>query len=919
MSEPFSDKEKFSMDTALQSSRPAMPFIEEDDDVGTKIKTEDANQKRSREEDDARDVKKPKEMYYDEELAYGGEPLQKYNGETPYDFRVHERLPEHEVNSSYHRRNIDFHGKILTAPLLAELNKHLDRDDELKNFHQNFKNKRIFSKPGDIRFAVIGPTGAGKSTFLNIANSAGSLSTESAGSRSETQVALIFSNAIHENFEIIVTMLHESTIRNMLGQFLKEIMTYVLTPVSDRGLEDIKELAQDAAESVKVLKGLIPSLKSELKNLKEAEKFLQNSPMVNHDDTSKLLDHFIGLIQQRAQENGVSWKDREKKDTASTAEEVNRKIATFCEPGGLASIVSEINIRFKSPLLAQGIELVDLPGLNDRNTTMRNAATQVLKRCHKIIVVVEMKRCTSESNVKEMVNLAIDLKGIENVILVIRDRELFEERSMDVDSPEARALEDLQQDLDDAIDERKELRSKDLTNTIAYEDQTRKIEELEQDLYLTRLVVRDQMFSEIFANDYQDLTGKRLQIMTVASLAYKKHMAGTATSLKPYLPVDGTHIPLFREWLCKEHGDSEVQSFKGYIQILRTWTQQLLIWIDPHKLPSRDAVIGIFDGQIPMALREEKKDLEEVQKTIRTDLEQLFVTRWPQHVEKQLEKYRSLNGGTVGACIKKRGVHKPSRQAEIRMNRDFLEDLRKDLKHSLKSLIEAIKVASSAAIEKVRGNIRDLKSRMEQSGRAAGMDLNTILGLFESEEMACILDIEAYCREYEARVQAAEVYSTNDRVIISKTDKSPAVQSAFVDKMDVIFDQCFKAFPPKYKGKGKLTHIRLKFLEDALLAKFGPYWIMGEELCRKLERARQKWAKAVEERVKRMRSELKKFLSRSFEGKVMSAGEKRMIAPSLRAVANQVISDIDNMLSKYKSPVFKVQQTGSEDDLFMAE
>lgn len=163
------------------------------------------------------------------------------------------------------------------------------------------------------------------------------------------------------------------------------------------------------------------------------------------------------------------------------------------------------------------------------------------------------------------------------------------------------------------------------------------------------------------------------------------------------------------------------------------------------------------------------------------------------------------------------------------------------------------------------------------------------------------------------------MYSTNDRVIISKTDQSPAVQSAFVNKMDVIFDQCFKAFPPKYKGKGKLTHIRLKFLEDALLAKFGPFWIMGEELCRKLERARQKWAKAVEERVKRMRSELKKFLSRSFEGKVMSADEKRMITPSLRAVANQVISDIDNMLSKYKSPVFKVQQTESEDGLFLAE
>lgn len=210
-------------------------------------------------------------------------------------------------------------------------------------------------------------------------------------------------------------------------------MAYVLTPESDRGFVENRELAQNATESLMVLKSLVPSLKAEFKNLREVEKFLKNSPMVNHEDTSKLIDHLVGLIKQRAQENGVSWIEREKKDTASTAEEVNRKIEVFCEPEGLAPIVSEITIRFKSPLLAQGIELVDLPGLNDRDTTMREAAIKVLKRCHKVIVVVEMKRCTSESDVREMVSLAIDSKRIENVILVIRDREVCFAQSEVVD------------------------------------------------------------------------------------------------------------------------------------------------------------------------------------------------------------------------------------------------------------------------------------------------------------------------------------------------------------------------------------------------------------------------------------------------------------------------------------------------------
>ena len=231
--------------------------------------------------------------------------------------------------------------------------------------------------------------------------------------------------------------------------------------------------------------------------------------------------------------------------------------------------------------------------------------------------------------------------------------------------------------MDEATEKKQKLRPEDPTEATAYENQIRKVEELKQKLYLKRLEIRDAMFSRIFANDYEDVTGKRLQIMTVASLAYKEHVAGTAKSLKPYLPVEETHIPLFREWLCEEHGDTEVQSFKSYLQILRRWAQQLLIWINPDKLPSQDAVIAIFNGQIPMTLQDESHKLQRVVKTIRSDLNRLFESRWPQHIEKPLENFRLLNAGTVGACIKKRGVHKPSGKPEISMNKEFLMDLRK--------------------------------------------------------------------------------------------------------------------------------------------------------------------------------------------------------------------------------------------------
>ncbi|KAH0348188.1 hypothetical protein KCU83_g6253, partial [Aureobasidium melanogenum] len=899
MSEPFSDKEKSNMDTALHSSRPAMPFIEEDEDVGAKIKTEDASQKRPLEEDDARDVKKPKEMYLDEDLAYGGEPVQKYNGEIPYNFAIHECLPEHEVNSRHHKENFNFHGKKLTPPLLAELENYTAQDDELKNFYNNFAKKRIFSKPGAIRYGLIGPTGAGKSTLINTLNSVGSLSTESAASRSSTQVAIVFANAVQENFQIF-------------------IMVVVQTPVLERVGQDYKEASQGATASLLILRSLITSLKAELKNLRAVEKFLSNNPMVNRDDTSKLVDHFLALIQQRAVDNGVDWENRRMRVSALNAEDVNRKIQTFAEPDGLASIVSQITIRFRSALLAQGIEIVDLPGLNDNNTLMRNAAIQVLKNCHKIIVVTPMERFVSNQDLKNLLNMAIDLKRIENVILVIRGREEYNERNMerslDLSDAEEKAFETLQDDLTDAKDKLKELRFEGTEDEDAYKDQVRKVDELEQKLYLMRLEIRDRLFNQSFARDYEDINGRQLRMMTVSGVAYKEHSTGSASTRKPYLPVEETNIPKLRDLLCKEHGDAEVETFKDHLEVQKKYARQLLIWIDPENLPSRDAVIAIFNSQLSVSLGEEAGKLRKVVSNIRSNLRTIFITTWPSHIEDTLEKYRELRGATIGACIKKKGVHIPSNKDEIRMNKDFVRTLDNDLKPSVKSLCAAIDAASGSAIEKTRSNIDDLRSKLEQSDCTGALDLDAILDLFQSEETACIRDIEACCKVYKEDTQVAIAEATADKVLSGDGE-----QSAFVDCMDLVYERCFKTYPPKWKGKGKVTDVRLAYIREALLSKPGPFSKLSDDISTRLDQACSKWSCAVEKLIKTMRSELERVLSRSFGGKEMPAEERVKIGPSLKAVAKTFISEIDGMLSKYKSPAVKVQQAGPEDDLFMAE
>lgn len=327
------------------------------------------------------------------------------------------------------------------------------------------------------------------------------------------------------------------------------------------------------------------------------------------------------------------------------------------------------------------------------------------------------------------------------------------ERSLDLSDEEEQAFETLQEDLTDAKDKLKELRFEGTDDENVYKDQVHKVDELEQKLYLMRLEIRDRLFNQSFVRDYEDINGRQLQMMTVSGVAYKEHSAGTAAIRKPYLPVEETNIPKLRALLCKEHGDAEVETFKDHLEVQKKYAQQLLIWIDPENLPSRDAVIAIFNSQPGVSLDDEVTKLRKVLNNIRSNLRTISVTTWPSHIEDTLERYRGLRGATIGACIKKKGVHIPSNKEEIRMNKDFVMNLGSDLKPSLKSLFAAIDTASGSAIEKTRSNISELRSKLEQFDRNGALDLDAILDLFQSEEAACIRDIEAYCKVYKEDVQ----------------------------------------------------------------------------------------------------------------------------------------------------------------------
>jgi hypothetical protein len=120
----------------------------------------------------------------------------------------------------------------------------------------------------------------------------------------------------------------------------------------------------------------------------------------------------------------VDLDTRTKIVSAHDLSNLHEQTNTFSERGGLASVVIRIQTEIHSPLLAQGIEIADLPGLNDRNDSITKNALDYFERCSSVVVVANMVRALSNKDIAENLERAMRKKKIENICLVLRGKEV---------------------------------------------------------------------------------------------------------------------------------------------------------------------------------------------------------------------------------------------------------------------------------------------------------------------------------------------------------------------------------------------------------------------------------------------------------------------------------------------------------------
>ncbi|KAG9758394.1 hypothetical protein KCU73_g3918, partial [Aureobasidium melanogenum] len=916
MSEPFSDKEKFNMDTALQSSRSAMPFIEDDEDLSTNIKSEVKNEanghqsplfephvsvKRAAEDDmSTMDSKKPKIFTESGPRAYGGGPVRQYVLGMQYRYSKHEAVPQLEVHSKHHQDAVEHFLFSLREVALPALSPYRDEDKSVNDTVEWLeKNANIPAIPPTL-FALTGNSGSGKTTTLNNVLGMSGLANADASMESVTQNPQIFNHGTQDAmFLVEVLFINRRAIENLIKKCVKDLVDYVKSISGDEADEE-NDYIRDSAEASKQVFDDLFSHQDGLKSLDDVEDFLEARDLLPHGDeeiTDEAVDSLHKQIRDRASLEGIDLDQRRLIFTAGNIGELHAKTARFSERGAFAPLVSSIRTKTYSHLLAMGIEFADLPGYTDTNIHLRKTSMAYLVNCPKVIFVADLSRCLTTPELEKSLRETIKLKGAENVCLVLRGKENVDKSRSKWSKAESAHLEtleksmkaaQLQLEIADADDESITLQAK------------ANVQAIQRQILEYRIAVRDRIVTDHFSRKkYQNKhDAGKIRVITVANKCHEHYMNG---SNKAVLSFDQTGIRELRAYMCETPSRDRVRAFARHSANCITKMRRLAIWADGPKMPPRDAAMALFEQHTHWRIEGYRVSLIKASAQYKKLLNTRFTSTWADAAQKTMDSWAAKYAArTQGVFIRQGGRHNPkikgskSKKPElVSWIEDLLVVVEDDVPSLLKSTWDAINEAEGNICENISGVIDKIRHGLEMLDTIGGANLDGVFELFEEEGKSCTRDIKEGIVELKTNLRSTALRSVTDEPC---DDESPV----FVREMFKIFKTTFTKFPP---GTKNVTKERMKYIVEQVLSGKGPYHMLNNEVSSQLGPVIDTWAGKATARIEKMHADLRDVLFKSFEGKKMSDARREEIAPAIKAAMEKARAVLQADLDGYAADV----------------
>lgn len=268
------------------------------------------------------------------------------------------------------------------------------------------------------------------------------------------------------------------------------------------------------------------------------------------------------------------------------------------------SLIKKITFGLDSPMLNDGVILMDLPGVHDSNSTRRRTVGKALAACTHYLVVAQINRAQDDDTVTKYFKEGHDKKGSGRVIAAITNSDRIDGDVRNSNAEQQKQMEETKQKILYITGELDQIRAKKKTATKQErfeifekeEDLQRQLHDAESAYESSKIMIRNKRTVKSLRRTYLYLTGdqRALPIFCVSNKAYEQYQIGFERCDRPVLTLEDTEIPKLRKHLRFATGEGRFNEAKFHYET---------------QLPSLLTSVEIWCFKTHMKRRKEMEDI----------------------------------------------------------------------------------------------------------------------------------------------------------------------------------------------------------------------------------------------------------------------------------------------------------------------
>ncbi|KAF2753948.1 hypothetical protein EJ05DRAFT_504546 [Pseudovirgaria hyperparasitica] len=370
------------------------------------------------------------------------------------------------------------------------------------------------------------------------------------------------------------------------------------------------------------------------------------------------------------------------------------------------SMVRLVKIGVRSPLLAAGVTIADLPGISDINRTRVKTTQAYLKSCDYLIIVADIKRAeTDTATHSNLIDAHRRRRGKSVIMVCTRSDDIGAKQNIPMSPQEEEQAEYLKRQEMSTTAKLKEIGKnirasrgdRDLVNSLS-----RKREKLtvKSKMYKARqtqerILIRNRKVSTGLKKKYLELTKDEypLPVFCVSNKLYTAHLIGIPRDEPAILTVENTNIPRMVEYIYNLPATRKLAALEHHCQVT------LCTLFCTVEMASTITKIQRKEHLERLILQSQQAALIEVD-TIFSDFNQRevcalvskltnFEQPWIKRAAVKCGRWESFGAASHRALCRKYGIHKTKKLGPKDLNKELLMVVSDDAEVPFNSLINA--------------------------------------------------------------------------------------------------------------------------------------------------------------------------------------------------------------------------------------